>query len=115
MTSNLVIDSDLIMDSDLTVDVNSLVDVNLIVGANLGILKELVNLIRKISPSYATLSTVSFRNCSLMVDASLIASANLRSLDHHLVELTLLHTMLLSSLPLVTLMTTVVTLMTTVD
>ena len=95
LTSNLVIDSDLMMDSDLTVDVNSLVDVNLIVGANLGILKVLVNLIRKISPSYATLSTVSFRNCSLMVDPSLIVGANLRSLDHHLVELSLLHSMLI--------------------
>ena len=95
-----MVDSDLMMDSDLTVDVNSLVDVNLIVGANLGILKVLVNLIRKISPSYATLSTVSFRNCSLMVDASLIVGANLRSLDHHLVEFSLLHSVLPQSPPL---------------
>ena len=88
-----MVDSDLMMDSDLTVDVNSLVDANLIVGANLGILKVLVNLIRKISPSYATSSTVSFRNCSLIVDASLIVGANLRSLDHHLVEFFQLHSM----------------------
>ena len=67
----LMVDSDLMMDEDLMVDVNLMVDASFIEGANLGILKVLVNLIRKISPSYATLSTVSFRNCSLMQEIAL--------------------------------------------
>ena len=83
-----MVDSDLMMDEDLMVDVNSLVDASFIEGANLGILKVLVNLIRKYSPSYAT--------CTIKVQPITPDIPNVvRNQAGHLVEFFQLHSMLI--------------------